>query len=83
MLPPGVKNNLADAAKKNPPDCALSAEADIYACNARLLELAGEGPFKSLSSSFPLVLAAFAPPIEMGNVIVAKISERLSSHCLG
>jgi len=38
-----VKNNLADAAKKNPPDCALSAEADIYACNARLLELAGEG----------------------------------------
>jgi len=38
-----VKNNLADAAKKNPPDCALSAEADIYACNARLLQLAGEG----------------------------------------
>jgi len=36
-----VKNNLADAAKKNPPDCALSAEADIYACNARLLQLAG------------------------------------------
>merc|ERR1719203_890545 len=27
---------------KNPPDCALSAEADIYACNARLLELAGK-----------------------------------------
>ncbi|CAK9103019.1 unnamed protein product [Durusdinium trenchii] len=41
-----VKNNLADAAKKNPPDCALSAEADIYACNARLLELAGEGKVK-------------------------------------
>ncbi|CAE7238007.1 USP, partial [Symbiodinium natans] len=38
-----VKNNLADAMKKNPPDCALSAEADIYACNARLLELAGQG----------------------------------------
>lgn len=38
-----VKNNSADAAKKNPPDCALSAEADIYACNARLLQLAGEG----------------------------------------
>merc|ERR1719203_1153127 len=37
-----VKNNLEDAAKKNPPDCALSAEADIYACNARLLELAGK-----------------------------------------
>mmetsp|Transcript_134561 Transcript_134561/g.287912 ORF Transcript_134561/g.287912 Transcript_134561/m.287912 type:complete len:586 (-) Transcript_134561:134-1891(-) len=36
-----VKNNLADAAKKNPPDCALSAEADIYACNAALLKLAG------------------------------------------
>jgi UDP-sugar pyrophosphorylase len=36
-----VKNNLTDAAKKNPPDCALSAEADIYACNARLLSLAG------------------------------------------
>merc|ERR1712178_462583 len=32
----------ADAAKKNPPDCALSAEADIYTCNARLLQLAGE-----------------------------------------
>ena len=27
-----LRNNLADAAKKNPPDCALSAEADIYAC---------------------------------------------------
>lgn len=36
-----VKNNLEDAAKKNPPDCALSAEADIYACNAQLLRLAG------------------------------------------
>merc|ERR1711988_584853 len=36
-----VKNNLEDAAKKRPPDCALSAEADIYACNARLLQLAG------------------------------------------
>jgi len=36
-----VKNNLSDAIKKNPPDCALSAEADIYACNARLLKLAG------------------------------------------
>ncbi|CAE7604021.1 USP, partial [Symbiodinium sp. KB8] len=41
-----VKNNLADAMKKNPPDCALSAEADIYACNARLLELAGQGKVK-------------------------------------
>jgi len=37
-----VKNNLAEAAKKTPADCALSAEADIYACNARLLTLAGE-----------------------------------------
>jgi len=36
-----VKNNLADAVKKSPPDCALSAEADIYTCNARLLALAG------------------------------------------
>lgn len=36
-----LKNNLAEAAKKNPPDCALSVEADIYGCNARLLELAG------------------------------------------
>mmetsp|Transcript_438 Transcript_438/g.1471 ORF Transcript_438/g.1471 Transcript_438/m.1471 type:complete len:583 (+) Transcript_438:178-1926(+) len=36
-----VKNNLADAAKKKPPDCALSAEADIYTCNAELLKLAG------------------------------------------
>lgn len=36
-----VKNALEDAKKKNPADCALSAEADIYACNARLLELAG------------------------------------------
>jgi len=38
-----VKNNLADAAKKKPPDCALSAEADIYACEAELLRLAGQG----------------------------------------
>mmetsp|Transcript_37736 Transcript_37736/g.56993 ORF Transcript_37736/g.56993 Transcript_37736/m.56993 type:complete len:166 (+) Transcript_37736:3-500(+) len=36
-----VKNNLADAAKKTPPDCSLSAEADIYASNAKLLALAG------------------------------------------
>merc|ERR550532_2836008 len=36
-----VKNNLADAAKKRPPDCALSCEADIYATNVRLLTLAG------------------------------------------
>eukprot|EP00928_Gymnodinium_smaydae_P070013 TRINITY_DN53961_c0_g1_i1.p1 TRINITY_DN53961_c0_g1~~TRINITY_DN53961_c0_g1_i1.p1 ORF type:complete len:605 (+),score=115.01 TRINITY_DN53961_c0_g1_i1:47-1861(+) len=40
MCKTSVKNNLADAAKKNPPECALSAEADIYACNARLLRLA-------------------------------------------
>merc|ERR1712066_712311 len=38
-----VKNNLADAAKKKPADCALSAEADIYACNSELLRLAGQG----------------------------------------
>lgn len=37
-----VKNNLKDAATKTPPDCALSAEADIYACNAKLLQLAGQ-----------------------------------------
>eukprot|EP00811_Abedinium_folium_P037301 NODE_9929_length_1390_cov_3.560570.p1 GENE.NODE_9929_length_1390_cov_3.560570~~NODE_9929_length_1390_cov_3.560570.p1 ORF type:complete len:303 (-),score=57.83 NODE_9929_length_1390_cov_3.560570:245-1153(-) len=37
-----VKNNIIDAAKKNPPDCALSAEAAIYDCNARLLAAAGE-----------------------------------------
>jgi UDP-sugar pyrophosphorylase len=36
-----VKNNIADAKKKSPPDCALSAEADIYACSAQLLQLAG------------------------------------------
>merc|ERR1712093_82147 len=36
-----VKNALEDAKVKKPPDCALSAEADIYACNAKLLELAG------------------------------------------
>lgn len=36
-----VKNALDEAAKKTPQDCALSAEADIYACNARLLSLAG------------------------------------------
>jgi len=37
-----VKNNLEDAANKKPADCALSAEADIYACNAHLLKLAGD-----------------------------------------
>lgn len=36
-----VKNSLADAAAKNPPDCALSAEASIYQSNATLLKLAG------------------------------------------
>eukprot|EP00438_Fugacium_kawagutii_P023192 Skav215053 [mRNA] locus=scaffold1021:239020:246877:- [translate_table: standard] len=38
-----VKNNLADAAKKNPPDCALSAEAMIYACLRRRETRNGEG----------------------------------------
>eukprot|EP00913_Durusdinium_trenchii_P014136 g13268.t1 len=37
-----VKNNLEDARKKVPPECALTAEADIYACNAKLLTLAGD-----------------------------------------
>lgn len=37
-----VKNNLEDARKKVPPECALSAEADLYACNARLLQLCGD-----------------------------------------
>eukprot|EP00929_Paragymnodinium_shiwhaense_P092110 TRINITY_DN5199_c0_g1_i2.p1 TRINITY_DN5199_c0_g1~~TRINITY_DN5199_c0_g1_i2.p1 ORF type:complete len:601 (+),score=183.93 TRINITY_DN5199_c0_g1_i2:55-1803(+) len=36
-----VKNSLDDARKKNPPDCALSAESDIYAASAHLLALAG------------------------------------------
>lgn len=36
-----VKNALSDAMVKNPPDCALSAESDMYACNAKLLRLAG------------------------------------------
>ncbi|CAE7272093.1 USP [Symbiodinium necroappetens] len=36
-----VKNNLADAVKKNPPECALTCEADLYSCNVRLLQLAG------------------------------------------
>eukprot|EP00971_Amphidinium_carterae_P200546 3979534-Amphidinium_carterae.1 len=36
-----VKNNLADAAKKNPPECALSSEADIYSCCIRMLQAAG------------------------------------------
>jgi len=41
MCKTSVKNNLVDAAKKQPPECALSAEADIYACSAKLLRLAG------------------------------------------
>jgi len=36
-----VKNALEDAKVKNPPDCALSAESDIYECNTKLLTLAG------------------------------------------
>lgn len=36
-----VKNNIATAISKNPPDCALSAEADTYECTRRLLSLAG------------------------------------------
>lgn len=36
-----VKNALEDAKAKNPPDCALSAESDIYACTTKLLTLAG------------------------------------------
>jgi len=40
-----VKNNLVEAAKLKPPktECALSAEADFYDCNARLLQLAAPG----------------------------------------
>jgi len=60
-----VKNNLADAAKKNPPDCALSAEADIYACNARLLQLAGQD-------------VQIAPPQDVSFLgITAKIGARI------
>ena len=36
-----VKNNLADALKKNPPECALTCEADLYSCNVRLLQKLG------------------------------------------
>eukprot|EP00419_Tripos_fusus_P075224 CAMPEP_0172873656 /NCGR_PEP_ID=MMETSP1075-20121228/95946_1 /TAXON_ID=2916 /ORGANISM="Ceratium fusus, Strain PA161109" /LENGTH=47 /DNA_ID= /DNA_START= /DNA_END= /DNA_ORIENTATION= len=36
-----VKNNVKDASKKCPHDCALSAEAAIYACDALLLQLSG------------------------------------------
>mmetsp|Transcript_78765 Transcript_78765/g.139006 ORF Transcript_78765/g.139006 Transcript_78765/m.139006 type:complete len:648 (+) Transcript_78765:51-1994(+) len=36
-----VKNNLEDARKKNPPECALTAEADVYECNSQLLRIAG------------------------------------------
>merc|ERR1712032_359339 len=36
-----VKDNVKDAAKKCPHDCALSAEADIYASDAWLLQLSG------------------------------------------
>jgi len=35
-----VKNNLEDARNKNPPECALTAEADVYECNAQLLRIA-------------------------------------------
>jgi hypothetical protein len=40
---PNLRNNLADAAKKNPPDCALSAEADIYACPLGCAEKFSDG----------------------------------------
>eukprot|EP00451_Oxyrrhis_marina_P015339 CAMPEP_0204318502 /NCGR_PEP_ID=MMETSP0469-20131031/6570_1 /ASSEMBLY_ACC=CAM_ASM_000384 /TAXON_ID=2969 /ORGANISM="Oxyrrhis marina" /LENGTH=587 /DNA_ID=CAMNT_0051299563 /DNA_START=75 /DNA_END=1838 /DNA_ORIENTATION=+ len=52
-----VKNNLEDARKKAeaglPADCALSAEADIYNCNAELLrkcgaDVAAPGPVEFL-----------------------------------
>ena len=36
-----VKNNLADAVTKNPPECALTCEADLYSCNVRLLQKLG------------------------------------------
>ena len=42
---------LEDARKKVPPECALSAEADIYACNARLLQLLGENGIRFMSIS--------------------------------
>ena len=54
-----VKNNLADAVKKNPPDCALSAEADIYACNARLLSLAGDAACILMELLVVIVIHAF------------------------
>ena len=52
-----VKNNLADARKKNPPECALSAEADLYSCNVRLMQLLGSKVTKANS----LELAATQP----------------------
>lgn len=43
-----VKNNLEDARKKVPPECALTAEADIYACNAKLLTCLGQANMRVL-----------------------------------
>lgn len=77
-----VKNNLADAAIKNPPDCALSAEADIYECNRKLLELAGrnvkiEG---SRDVSFLGISAKIGPRIVLQpsfGISLEQIKERL------
>jgi hypothetical protein len=41
-----------DARKKVPPECALSAEADLYACNARLLQPLDPGKVRRYSMIF-------------------------------
>eukprot|EP00438_Fugacium_kawagutii_P026382 Skav218560 [mRNA] locus=scaffold1408:63434:84130:- [translate_table: standard] len=63
-----VKNNLEDldAKKKVPPECALSAEADIYACNARLLQLAGDVTIAEADEVTFLGIKAFLGPQHLG-----------------
>jgi len=64
-----VKNNLEEAAKKNPHDCALSAEADIYACNLQMLKLAGG------------IKVEIEPPEDVTFLgITAKIGARIIMH---
>jgi len=78
-----VKNAIEDAKAKRPPDCALSAEADIYACNAKLLALAGARIEAPKAVEFLGIKAEMGPLIAMSpsfGISLEQIKEKLKGE---
>jgi len=78
-----VKNAIDDAKTKKPPDCALSAEADIYACNAKLLGLAGAKIEAPETVDFLGIKAEVGPRVVMSpsfGISLEQIKEKLKGE---